>query len=480
MKYMGNSPKNKEKIKTKKNNISIKDSYVIVTKEKGKIFKKYILEFYDIIFNLDSLRNVISIGWNFISNENGKDFINSHYSNIKLVIGLLGNINVGKSFLLKKLTDEYLEKEVNTIGLSIKITKDNYIFIDTTGSASPIYGENGNYNDILRDKLYTEEFIQTYIIKYSDIPILIVGFLTFSEQKLIKRIYSNYKKLNKSKDKNLLIIHNLQTFETKEKVENYIQEILLNSATFKIEESTYDSFGKKWKYYYDKDDRSIKHLFLAKDNTEAGNFYNSNTFDFITFINKNFQHDYKLNFIETVKEHFENIGKEMFEINPGNKFQLLEVQNVIIDKRENIFYNNLIKNKIVLKYEGDKNIYLKDLFTIQYGGYSFIKEEYRPSYECYHDGKELVIKIDCCGEELKFKAQKIKINNYEYNIQIEGEKQNIENKKNNIKYIKKRKNDSCFFFITFKNQKLYIENLQKEEIINGIQYFIFSLRAINE
>lgn len=475
---MGNTPKNKDKRGDKKDNKTIENNFVIVMKEKGKNLKKYILEFYDIIFNLNSLRNVINTGWNIIANENGKNIINSDYSKVELVIGLLGNSNAGKTFLLKNITDEYLEKEVNTIGLSIKITKDNYIFVDTAGSASAIYGKKGDFTEIMRDKLYTEEFIQTYIIKYSDILILVVGFLTFSEQKLIKRVYSNYKKLNKCKNKNLLIIHNLQTFETNEKVKNYIDKILVNSATFKIEKSTFNSLGKFFKYYYDKDDRSIKHLILAKDNTEAGNFYNPNTINFIINLNKIYQHDYKLNFIQTIKDHFENIGQEMFEINQKIKIKLIEEQNVIIDKKENTFFNNLIKHKIILKFVGDKNIYLKDLFTIQYGEYSFIKEEYQPKYECYYDRKELVIKIDCCGEGMKYKAKKMKNNTYEYNIQIEGEKQNIENK--DIKYIKKKENGPCCFFITFKNEKLYIENLINNKIINGIQYFIFSLKEINE
>ena len=36
-----------------------------------------------------------------------------------------------------------------------------------------------------RDKLLTEFFLQNYIVKYSNLLIIVVGILTFSEQKLI-------------------------------------------------------------------------------------------------------------------------------------------------------------------------------------------------------------------------------------------------------------------------------------------------------
>ena len=39
-----------------------------------------------------------------------------------------------------------------------------------------------------REKLITELFLQNYIINNSDIIILVVGILTYSEQKLLNRI----------------------------------------------------------------------------------------------------------------------------------------------------------------------------------------------------------------------------------------------------------------------------------------------------
>ena len=80
-----------------------------------------------------------------------------------------------------------------------------------------------------REKLITELFLQNYIINNSDILIIVVGILTYSEQKLLNRIKIEFLKLrNKNKiDKPLFIIHNLMTYETVGQVEEYINDYLL-------------------------------------------------------------------------------------------------------------------------------------------------------------------------------------------------------------------------------------------------------------
>ncbi len=48
-----------------------------------------------------------------------------------------------------------------------------------------------------RDKLLTEFFLQNFIVKYSDLLMIVVGPLTFSEQKLINKIKKTYLNLKK-------------------------------------------------------------------------------------------------------------------------------------------------------------------------------------------------------------------------------------------------------------------------------------------
>ena len=63
-----------------------------------------------------------------------------------------------------------------------------------------------------REKIVTELFLQDYIIYNSDVLIIVVGILTYSEQKTLNKIKTKLKK-EKSKIKpNLFIIHNLMNF----------------------------------------------------------------------------------------------------------------------------------------------------------------------------------------------------------------------------------------------------------------------------
>ena len=87
---------------------------------------------------------------------------------------------------------------------------------------------------IAKDKALTELFLQNFIMIESDILIAMVGILTYSEQKLLNRIKADLKK--RKKNYSLYVIHNLQTYVEKEQVEKYINETLLNCATFELKE----------------------------------------------------------------------------------------------------------------------------------------------------------------------------------------------------------------------------------------------------
>ena len=194
----------------------------------------------------------------------------------KISIGVIGNRNKGKSFLLQALSGERMQTgtTINTIGLSIKCSENKFVLLDSEGSESPILGEHTNMLDISRDKLFTEAFLLSYITKYSNALLLIVGYLTFSEQKLINKISEDIKKLKlKGNSKSLIIIHNLQTFETKDQVENYIENTLKNSATFEIEEDK-TNFSEESYFFCEKSEKFIKHFIYAKEDSEAGKLYN--------------------------------------------------------------------------------------------------------------------------------------------------------------------------------------------------------------
>ena len=148
-----------------------------------------------------------------------------NYFDIKYTkIGVIGSENRGKSTILSDFSKIELLTEVSikTEGLSIKYPKldDQFknrkiILLDSAGLETPILNignneedineektpeekkENGNeelkvenkkeeVNDIFanksRDIIQLELFLQNFIIKYSDILILILGKLTINEQ----------------------------------------------------------------------------------------------------------------------------------------------------------------------------------------------------------------------------------------------------------------------------------------------------------
>ena len=257
-------------------------------------------EFYDIVIDINSIKKVNTEGWKVKFTENGLKKYNDYKDKDLITIGVIGNNNKGKSFLLSKISkiDLLTGTSIQTEGLSVKYPEltgykgRHIILLDSAGLETPVLkstnkfnekkelipkiedekNKDSNENNInneneekekanskekeneqdlenkdksngkeieqnkefkenARDKLMTELFLENFIIKVSDILLLVVGKLTYSEQLLINKIKEESKKQNKGK---IFIIHNLQDFRTKEQVENYIAESLLKCSTFNL------------------------------------------------------------------------------------------------------------------------------------------------------------------------------------------------------------------------------------------------------
>ena len=177
------------------------------------------LDFYDIVFNIDSfadLKAESDDGWkidmtdtgenkyNFFSNLDSKDNIQVNR------IGVLGASGVGKTFVLEKLInkyDKFKNQKIKTKGISVIYpeieSKNLFVCLDSQGSEEPIIEKKLTIEEIfnlsdkdkkkvikesLKDKKMTEIFIQDFIIDKANILIIVVDQLTFSEQKLIYRL----------------------------------------------------------------------------------------------------------------------------------------------------------------------------------------------------------------------------------------------------------------------------------------------------
>ena len=249
-------------------------------------------DYYDIIIDVKSIKS-IKEGWKVIFSEEGKERYEQYKNQKLLKIGAIGNSKKGKSFLLNKISkiDLKIGAINQTIGLSIKYpelqnnSKRHIIIIDSAGFEKPILKEiddlNQNKNEIMEekkeeeeekenekiqkkefkeranDKAMTEMFITNFILKNSDIVLLVVGELTYSEQLLIDKIKEESKKL---KLKKIFIVHNLQTLRKKEQVKQYIDNILFKNINLNLIEMKLIDINEDNK----KDDIDINNINLHK------------------------------------------------------------------------------------------------------------------------------------------------------------------------------------------------------------------------
>ena len=351
--------------------------------------KKFI-DFYDIILKINSIRDVLN-GWKIEFSEKGKEYYEKMKVNNFLKIGVAGAGNKGKSFLLQKLANIDLPTgtSIKTEGLSIRCPdmeseNQNIILLDSAGSETPLL-EDSNFDfnkyinnpkelkeqldNLARDKSLTENFLQNIIINESNMLLIVVGNLTYQEQKLINKI----KEETQNKNQSLYVIHNLQTFVEKSQVEKYIENTLKKSATFRLstnKEIKIDNANEELKendtYYIEKsfteNHKNVYHLIMAREKSPAGDYYNNFVIRFLRNQMNNFPQQTSFPIIEKIKEYFFNQSKYYLEI-PLKKDSFEESEDII-------------------KVKKDTELKLKKILVDEMGISNFIGNSYTPKY-CY-------------------------------------------------------------------------------------------------
>ena len=380
------------------------------------------IDFYDVIIDIKSIKD-IKKGWEIKMNERGKKKY-YEYKGMKIIrIGVIGNSNKGKSFLLSKISKIKLPTgtSIRTEGLSIKYpelekyTGRKIVLLDSAGLETPVLkdneyeiikNENDNSNDYSiidngnqsqnlnkdlkeyfkeksREKLITELFLQNYIIHNSEILILVVGIFTYSEQKLLNRIKTEIERAKI--DKPLYIMHNLITYTSISQVKEYINEFLLKSVTFDLEEGhniSTRSINQNGIYFYEKKSNpKIFHLIFANEESEAGKYYNQFTLNFLENSYQNVTDLKTFDVIKTVKERF------------------LEISKDIIDEPKNIeFQFDDNENEKCIKLNSKDNIILKKCLIDELGFSNLKGDGFEPKYSYYKKDKNtLIIFLECPG-----------------------------------------------------------------------------------
>ena len=436
----GNLSKNKELLSLSKTDliqkINSKTQHIakLEKNDEWKFSKEKVENFYDIIININSILKVKK-GWEIEMTKEGENKYEEFKDKELIVIGVVGNMNKGKTFILSKLSKIELPSgtSINTKGISVKYPelKKNenrkYILLDSAGLEIPILKSPEelelnkdnkdiieNYNKFIekaRDILITESFLQNFIISNSNILLLIVGILTYSEQKLINKIKQEI--IRGRKEKKLFIIHNLRTYRKKEQVKKYIDDVLFKSGTFDLqshEEVTAENIRIEGEHFTEKEIKGIKifHLIFAEDGSEAGDIYNNYTIKFIEKQYSDVLTKRKFDVIEEIKDKFIYISPKILKEKINN---------------EDFISNEEIKEKkmIVLK-DNKKNLVLKKCYIDELGFQSFKGNGFEPQYNFFRNDKYLEIRVELPGTVEISKVKRALYIGDSTNIKINGNK----------------------------------------------------------
>ena len=416
---------------------------------------KELENFYDVIINIKSVKD-IEKGWEIKMTEKGENnFI--LFKDLELIkIGVIGNSNKGKSFILSRISKIILPSgtSIKTEGLSIKypelkeIKNRKIVLLDSAGLETPVLNEisevasdddedehkkkdikinnnktiemteenedekeknantnnqanatdsgdkkdNKNNEDIFREKsrekLITELFLENYIIFNSDILLLVVGIMTYSEQKLLNKIKRDIEKFKINKT--LFIIHNLKTYTSKAQVQEYIKNNLKRSSTFKLKKGHKISTKLEdisGEYYFEKNSNpKIFHLIFANEGSEAGDYYNNFTLEFIEHYFQNVTDLKPFDIIQTVKERFARLSTDIIEQTGEKPFSIDDI----------ISNEEALKNKLI-RLKKPKEIILKRCLIDELGFSNLKGSGFEPCYNYYKKDNKLIIRLEVPG-----------------------------------------------------------------------------------
>ena len=210
------------------------------------------------------------------------------FSKTTLTLSALGKKGVGKTqFLLRVLEyDETSLSDSDLKGLGIIYPKNIINKNVTLLELSSIFNEShyNTFSNNLVQQMFndykTNDMFINYITDISNIILLIVNDYSFEDIQYINKIKNKISSFNK-----LFIVHNLKDKETINECEEYIEKL---SEMFELQKLFYvlnsnPDVGTNFnKNYYreiftrerDNSEITIVHIIYAKDNTEAGNYYN--------------------------------------------------------------------------------------------------------------------------------------------------------------------------------------------------------------
>lgn len=304
--------------------------------------------FYDLIIHFHSFEQLKSDGWDASFTKEGKRKYDECINKNNIVIGIIGNKNRGKSYLLgriMKMNDDSLYPNgflVTTLGISCifpTIANKNFVTLDTAGRDNPLLqnafftetNKNELIKNIARDQKVTEIALNDFIIQESNVLITVVEQLSFAEQDMLKNLINQIKECqNKiaqnsnhknSSPKRLIVIHNLMNISKIEDINEFINTTLMRSLTFSLNKQNMSNDGFNDRYVYpqaNSEDIQIVHVVIGDDKNDIiRKEFNDPAFD---YIRKNIttSEAKKFDIVESFKEFIIENSKNYIE---GDKFK---------------------------------------------------------------------------------------------------------------------------------------------------------------
>jgi HSP20 family molecular chaperone IbpA len=249
----------------------------------------------------------------------------------------------------------------------------------------------------------------------------------------------------------------------------------LKSSTFKLKKSTKinkaktESNEKYCNYYFyePNSEPKIFHLIFAKEGTEAGDYFNNETINYILNKANDITDKQSFDIINSIKDDFCSVSENILE-------ERLKSEDLIIDKDQKI--------KLKITENKEKKIKLKRCLIDEIGFSNFLSNGFEPKYEYYITEDALIINLELPGDYEKTTIKKETEGTYTYII-IKGIKVNKKEKKdkkeysfNNMEYGE--------FNITIKIDKITLESgkpeVKKAENNKGVTTFIYKLKKEEE
>ena len=175
------------------------------------------------------------------------------------------------------------------------------------------------------------------------------------------------------------------TYTLVEQIEDYIKDILLKCSTFTLvagHKTSTSKKEKKGKYFYEESNElKIFHLIYANEGSEAGNYYNDFTLNYIEQTYQNVTGLTSFDVMKTIKERFKSISPDIIEKTEDKSAVEFEEEN-----------DQLIKLK------NPSNVTLKKCFIDELGFSNLKSNGFEPNYNYYiKDNEYLILKMEVPG-----------------------------------------------------------------------------------